>query len=289
MVSYLQQLFLAFVFGSLMVLLKLLQRTSANSSKPAVRILRAVLLFGRITRLLPLHELAIYSQLAFGTAISIACFVRQYQGVPVYDRMFITMVAGVNIISVFITLCSYFERLSRPRLFIFSTVVMTVFSIAASTVPRFPRAKSFELERLLAACSSHPVMVASGGAAFAPYKINTHMLYAFSVLVLIVIMIGLWLFLRRLYSFGVDGRLHCNQVEPSKYEVIALGAILLTTMILSCLSLYFIWKLFDLRQLLKEVSGGMVNEDNWGFGQVAAPFSWVPLIVEICYSQLGPY
>jgi hypothetical protein len=52
------------------------------------------------------------------------------------------------------------------------------------------------------------------------------------------------------------------------------------------IGLVFLWKQ---RNELKSVAGGEFQDDQWGFGQVAALFIWVPIPVEISYRINGMF
>jgi hypothetical protein len=246
------------------------------------------------------HETCLWTQMIVTFALCLAGFIRQTQRrdrIGVFESSSILSSIPVSYLSLILTTISFFpnrrikngnlifnEDISHKRaafnkraLFYVSLFTTSVFGLLAILTP-FWAAKT---ENLLQQCAdfadSHNLSWKT--AAIRPvHGANMWMVVAqvTSVMISTLLGLGFWFLLRLLDKRGQD----MSQIWPQVVVSLITG-----------LSIFLIYESFgSFRDLLSERQGmnllweDQIGQNVWGIGQIAAPFSWAPLIVDMIHS-----
>ena len=243
------------------------------------------------------HETCLWSQLLFAIAISLACFVRQTQeSCPIYENSMITELAGLNIMSLLLTLSSYYLPIKRMVVFAGSVIATYVFTLLAEYILVIHPP---EFGRIIQTCIRHAEerKLEWTKDLVGPYYTEKTIpeLVAYTCLIFVLTILWLFLWLRRRRKAKMSekdrseqgtGAVCCLKFEHSRVEWAVGACIMLMSLTLTGVAVYLLDDIMRGRRGMILNTDGKTAETQWGIGQIGAVFVWAPLLVEMGYNAV---
>lgn len=231
-----------------------------------------------------LHGTAIWSNVIFCLAVSLACCARQYRSdIEPYERLLIRRIAGLTQFSTVLALSGYVDTLERRRLLWCCLIVIVTTGVAAEAAAGMPAHRT--MDGILQACKdeleakSYPWF----GAVAQPYITEDRIPRLCLALGTLGGWAALWAYLCYLFSRG-----RFNIVPRPitlRCPIIAFFAL---TLGVFAFAVYFLAKTLEKHICLSYApQTGEDGETHWGVGQIAAPFAWLGLTVDTIYELSG--
>ena len=232
-----------------------------------------------------LHERAIWTNVLFCLALSLACCVRQYQpGIEPYEQTMIRQVIGLTQWSFLLTLSAYFGRIERWCLLWCCIIAMLISGLAAEVASAMPTHRT--MDGILRVCKDvlesecHPW----ARAIARPYIARDRIPIVCSAAVLLAAWTAGWVYLRRNFAHNQ----HQIIRSPSTTLRCVYIAFFGFTLGLFVFAVRWLALTIDMHISLQSAEGSEAEEARWDIGQIAAPFTWANLAVDVAYELEDP-
>jgi hypothetical protein len=227
-----------------------------------------------------LHGTALWTNVLFCLAVSIACCARQFRSdIEPYERVLIRRIAGLTQFSALLALSGYVETLGRRRLLWCCLVIIVTTGAAAEGAAAMPAHRT--TDSLLQACRDalEPKVYPWFGAVALAYITKDRIPYLCLVFGTLGTWTALWAYLRFLFSRDR----HKAEPRPATLRC-AIIAFFVVTLGVFGFAVYFLAKTIDKHIYLScAPPTGDDGETQWSVGQIAAPFAWLGLTVDTIY------
>jgi len=227
-----------------------------------------------------LHGTALWTNVLFCIAVSIACCARQFRSdIEPYERLLIRRIVGLTQFSALLALSGYVETLGRRRLLWCCLFIIVTTGAAAEGAAAMPTHRT--ADRLLQACRDalEPKDYPWFGAVALPYITKHRIPYLCLAFGTLGTWIALWAHLRFLFSRDR----HKAEPRPATLRCAIIAFFVVTLGVLG-FAVYFLAKTVEKHICLSYApSTGEDGETQWGVGQIAAPFAWLGLSVDTVY------
>jgi hypothetical protein len=227
------------------------------------------------------QELSLWSQLWFTVAMSLAGFVRQFQTTPgLYENMVVGYVNSIGAISFLLAVSAFYRQITRGVPLWIGLAAIITFAIYSATNGH---QLSERLTPVLHLCShihgSHEFPSAH------PRGAERESMIAYTLLVFALM--GLWILHRWVLPPARPDR---NPEMPSgiwlRYAKRVLGLLFFSvSLAVSGVAVNLLVALLKSRVAMSQISNNRTRENEWGVGQIIAPFAWGPLMVEMLYGS----
>ncbi|KAK0748991.1 hypothetical protein B0T18DRAFT_96192 [Schizothecium vesticola] len=266
-ISYCGQLFYAILFGPVKYASSTLLaawRPSSSDKQPRW--------------MTKLHSTAIWTNVLFCLAVSLACCVRQYRSdLEPYERSLTRRIVGFTQYCTALALSGYLTP-ERGWLLSFCLVIIVTTGTAAEVAAGLPAHRT--MDGILQACrdalkeESYPWF----GAITLPYVIKDRILFMCLALCALGAWTAVWVYLRC--------SLRRRQVAGPRYAIFAFFVLMLGILGFAA---YSLGKTVEKHVCLSYAPATEDNgETHWGIGQIVAPFAWLGLTVDILYELADP-
>jgi hypothetical protein len=217
--------------------------------------------------LLKYHQKCLWTQLFFSVALCVAGLaiqVQQLSFIGTFESASLISSVTVSSLCLLETTISFDGKFDRPTVYSFGFFVVAACAFITAIAPAWKSG----VELLLEACATFVVksVPAWSGSIIPPYS---SMIVDMSIILTAsALLLGMWFCLGKSLSRSVR-----------KFLVTFVGCLALYLTYEACSSLQ---TLFHQRRDLDW--DGQTGQNDWGVGQIGAPFAWAPLLFDMAYA-----
>ncbi|KAF2192159.1 hypothetical protein K469DRAFT_716654 [Zopfia rhizophila CBS 207.26] len=228
------------------------------------------------------QQKALWSQLLFCFSIVCATCVRNFRNaMGVFESSNINGVVAVTFMALTLTLAPVHREIDRKKLFLFCLLCTSLTSLLSSFVRLY---LADELHNIFEACNRNIKRDAKAWTSSALLLIDEqHRAVSAGYLAVMVFFVLIWFLLWSIESV-------CPE-QPENKRIWIKRTLISLQVLTSIVIVQGSWSAFNhiiaARAFFNLITSGFTEENEWGIGQIIAPFAWVPLLVDIVYAAIS--